>query len=270
MAVEISEQQQQLVSLAVDTAVVGLSAARRCLFGPVNHEENRQFLEEWSARLDEQCQSRWNFNFKSEFPLPGRYDWEAVENSPLADFTQRPKDTAGETPTGTGDHRVRGGMRTILKKRVQQESTTSPEEKDAAKPKGDVTPEKVHSITNYEYLPFRLRKALLAFQAEAGRINSSPENSTESTAVQCNLPSSSAPSPAVSTSSTRNGRGADGQPAAAAALDTEAERIKSSSSNKADYKLKRKQSTVLGERKSMPFPLVSSTLDLGLFFPLLV
>lgn len=50
----------------------------RDLFGPVDHEENREFLSRELNNIQTENSERWNFDFELELPLPGRYEWEAV------------------------------------------------------------------------------------------------------------------------------------------------------------------------------------------------
>ena len=56
---------------------------RRCLFGPVNREETARYLKELSDNLDSKVDniSKWNFNFTTDTPLDGRFQWEKV-NTP--------------------------------------------------------------------------------------------------------------------------------------------------------------------------------------------
>lgn len=50
----------------------------RNLFGPVDHDELRVELRGKLEEISERDQSRWNFNFKEDTPLPGNYAWEDV------------------------------------------------------------------------------------------------------------------------------------------------------------------------------------------------
>ncbi|XP_076324225.1 uncharacterized protein LOC143232535 isoform X2 [Tachypleus tridentatus] len=47
--------------------------ARRALFGPVDHEENLRFVHEELNKIHDEDEERWNFNFKTETPIPWGY-----------------------------------------------------------------------------------------------------------------------------------------------------------------------------------------------------
>lgn len=80
----------------VQLSVSGLGAARgsfpqrarrsvrRSLFGPVDHDELSRDIEAKLREISERDQKRWNFNFVSDTPLHGDYEWEgaAVEATP--------------------------------------------------------------------------------------------------------------------------------------------------------------------------------------------
>lgn len=51
----------------------------RCLFGSVDHDELRKDLDIELNRQRKMGERRWNFNFDSETPLEGRYEWTRVE-----------------------------------------------------------------------------------------------------------------------------------------------------------------------------------------------
>ncbi|KAA8595775.1 hypothetical protein FQN60_011066 [Etheostoma spectabile] len=50
----------------------------RSLFGPVDHEQLRRDLTRKLQEISEQDRRRWNFNFQTETPLCGRYQWEEI------------------------------------------------------------------------------------------------------------------------------------------------------------------------------------------------
>ena len=54
------------------------SKARRCLFGPVDHEEVKKTLRQEMAKITEETNSRWNFDYTSGTPLSGKFAWEQV------------------------------------------------------------------------------------------------------------------------------------------------------------------------------------------------
>uniref|UniRef100_T1JB93 Cyclin-dependent kinase inhibitor domain-containing protein n=1 Tax=Strigamia maritima TaxID=126957 RepID=T1JB93_STRMM len=73
------------------------STARRNLFGPVDHEQTRRMLNREMARITRKDTKRWNFNFQSEKPLTGRYDWTPVPEN-ASDTT---RDTTPPAPASS-------------------------------------------------------------------------------------------------------------------------------------------------------------------------
>lgn len=63
----------------------GSRGPRRCLFGREDHETLNQDLSEQvkeeERKSAEAFEKRWNFKIENETPLPGRYQWEKIENS---------------------------------------------------------------------------------------------------------------------------------------------------------------------------------------------
>lgn len=51
---------------------------RRSLFGPVDHEQLRRDLKLRLKEIMDQDRRRWNFDFQSETPMSGRFQWEQV------------------------------------------------------------------------------------------------------------------------------------------------------------------------------------------------
>lgn len=56
----------------------GKGSARRNLFGPVDHVQTKKVLQNEKAKMRESDQKRWNFDFNSENPLPGKFQWERI------------------------------------------------------------------------------------------------------------------------------------------------------------------------------------------------
>uniref|UniRef100_A0A673CC56 Cyclin-dependent kinase inhibitor domain-containing protein n=1 Tax=Sphaeramia orbicularis TaxID=375764 RepID=A0A673CC56_9TELE len=50
----------------------------RNLFGPVDHEQLRRDLRQKMKEMTERDSRRWNFNFHSDTPLPGSFEWEQI------------------------------------------------------------------------------------------------------------------------------------------------------------------------------------------------
>ncbi|XP_032223614.2 uncharacterized protein LOC5522358 [Nematostella vectensis] len=51
------------------------TSVRRCLFGPVDHEQTKADLQREIKKVVESESRRWNFDFASETPQVGRYAW---------------------------------------------------------------------------------------------------------------------------------------------------------------------------------------------------
>lgn len=50
----------------------------RSLFGPVDHEQLRRDLKLRLKEMVDQDRRRWNFDFQTETPLSGRFQWEEM------------------------------------------------------------------------------------------------------------------------------------------------------------------------------------------------
>lgn len=80
-------------------------SVRRSLFGPVDHEQLRRELRQRLKEMSEQDSRRWNFNFQTDTPLDGRFQWEEVPLDSAAALYQESADRPGATavcPAGTG------------------------------------------------------------------------------------------------------------------------------------------------------------------------
>lgn len=60
----------------------------RSLFGPVDHDQLRRELKLKLKEISEQDSRRWNFNFQTETPLPGRFQWEEIPSDSAAALYQ--------------------------------------------------------------------------------------------------------------------------------------------------------------------------------------
>ncbi|XP_070761400.1 cyclin dependent kinase inhibitor 1Ca [Enoplosus armatus] len=77
----------------------------RSLFGPVDHEQLRRDLKLKLKEITEQDGRRWNFNFQTETPLPGRFQWEEIPADCAAALYQesaQPKDAVCASDTEEG------------------------------------------------------------------------------------------------------------------------------------------------------------------------
>jgi len=79
--------------------VMSKTTVCRRLFGEVDHGELKRVLEESKAVMFKQQAEKWNFDYETETPMRGRYDWQRVmrgdENVPKAYALD------GMTPTTT-------------------------------------------------------------------------------------------------------------------------------------------------------------------------
>uniref|UniRef100_A0A096LSZ6 Cyclin-dependent kinase inhibitor domain-containing protein n=1 Tax=Poecilia formosa TaxID=48698 RepID=A0A096LSZ6_POEFO len=60
----------------------------RKLFGPVDHDQLRQDLQLKLKEIMSQDSQRWNFNFQSETPQLGRFQWEEIPADRAPSFYQ--------------------------------------------------------------------------------------------------------------------------------------------------------------------------------------
>ena len=65
------------ISVAAFLASKGQSV-RRCLFGPVDHKQNADFLKKQYELQHQESKQRWNFDFQTMTPLAGKFQWEAI------------------------------------------------------------------------------------------------------------------------------------------------------------------------------------------------
>lgn len=73
-----------------------IESVRRNLFGPVDHKQLHQELQLKLKEIMEQDCRRWNFDFQSETPQLGRFQWEEIPAACVSVFYQ-------ETPQPTVD-----------------------------------------------------------------------------------------------------------------------------------------------------------------------
>lgn len=71
------------------------SRVKRCLFGRGDPEENIRFAKRELEKSLQDSKKRWNFDFESERPLDGRFEW----HNPYPRF--RPASSSQETASGT-------------------------------------------------------------------------------------------------------------------------------------------------------------------------
>ncbi|XP_061925271.1 cyclin-dependent kinase inhibitor 1-like [Entelurus aequoreus] len=54
------------------------SSVCRCLFGPADHDQRRGDLKLKLGEMSAENNERWNFNFVTDTPMPGRFEWEST------------------------------------------------------------------------------------------------------------------------------------------------------------------------------------------------
>lgn len=85
-------------------------SVRRSLFGPVDHEQLRRDLKLRMKEITQQDSRTWNFNFQSDTPLPGRFQWEEVPADGAASFycqqAAQLQDAAVCSPNTEGESRL--------------------------------------------------------------------------------------------------------------------------------------------------------------------
>lgn len=75
----------------------------RNLFGPVDHEELHGEMTRKLQEISERDQSRWNFNFETNSPLNGDYEWEEISEDTLAFFYKDKVQNKSASVIATGD-----------------------------------------------------------------------------------------------------------------------------------------------------------------------
>lgn len=60
----------------------------RNLFGAVDHEQLRRDLKQRLREITEQDSRRWNFNFQTDTPMCGRFQWEEIPSDCAASIYQ--------------------------------------------------------------------------------------------------------------------------------------------------------------------------------------
>uniref|UniRef100_UPI0037E744EA cyclin dependent kinase inhibitor 1Ca n=1 Tax=Semicossyphus pulcher TaxID=241346 RepID=UPI0037E744EA len=81
----------------------------RSLFGPVDHEQLRRDLKQRLKEIAEQDSRRWNFNFQTDTPMCGRFQWEEIPADCAATVYQEStelKDKVVCSPNKEDDNRL--------------------------------------------------------------------------------------------------------------------------------------------------------------------
>ena len=112
--------------------------ARKCLFGQPDHNETDKYLNSELEKINERHRERWNFDFDSEQPLEGNWQWEKVEPEMTTTVQTAERIQMGES-VGTASAGACGARpltrvekrasRTRQSRRVEEEATET--ERDA-------------------------------------------------------------------------------------------------------------------------------------------
>ncbi|XP_023229232.1 uncharacterized protein LOC111629548 [Centruroides sculpturatus] len=118
-----------------------VSTVCRALFGPTDHDKNRQFVRRELALQRQKDRETWNFDFDEGVPLTGRYDWTPVAR-PYASRSstedrktphRRAKSVAGCSAGGVTQTRIPEYM----KKRKQTGARNKAESSRSVSPKAE-------------------------------------------------------------------------------------------------------------------------------------
>lgn len=107
------------------------STLRRRLFAEEEEEEGAaaerraQFLSALQEDFERRNRDRWNFDFRTERPLPGRYQWVPLRPS----ATAQPRDSVvkevarayGQRPTSKGSSGLRAPLKTTTQSKITGE-----------------------------------------------------------------------------------------------------------------------------------------------------
>ncbi|XP_065207191.1 uncharacterized protein LOC135836341 [Planococcus citri] len=72
---------------------INRSSVKRCLFGPVDHNEAMSFFEKEMAKMEKEKMNQYNFDFVQGKPLKGAYQWQKVSTTFKVTKVKSPKKT---------------------------------------------------------------------------------------------------------------------------------------------------------------------------------
>ena len=83
MSVMESVQRKHVLESSVVHGVIPVHQSGVCrnLFGPIDNDQLSRELKAKLKDIHEQDKCRWNFNFETNMPLVGRYQWEELNSS---------------------------------------------------------------------------------------------------------------------------------------------------------------------------------------------
>ncbi|XP_018022633.1 uncharacterized protein LOC108678689 [Hyalella azteca] len=76
----VSETPRDLIG----ASSVPVITVRRSLFGPIDHDENRRFVNQELQKIADEETRKYNFDFKEDRPLDGIYQWTETSHVPVA------------------------------------------------------------------------------------------------------------------------------------------------------------------------------------------
>ncbi|KAM4035459.1 cyclin-dependent kinase inhibitor 1B-like [Anomaloglossus baeobatrachus] len=125
--------------------------ARRCLFGPVDHELLGRELERRRRELEDEKRQRWNYDFTNDRPLHGALSWEeAGPDTP--DFYRRgphrkPGDTRGRKRSGEPAGESRATEPPSSNARISHRTESGESAEGGSTPSPEKTPKKSRPST---------------------------------------------------------------------------------------------------------------------------
>ncbi|KAF2364589.1 Cyclin-dependent kinase inhibitor [Trinorchestia longiramus] len=67
------------------TGTTSVAQVCRNLFGPIDHEENIRFVQQELHKISSEDMLKWNYDFKTDKPLEGKYTWEPTHVAEVPD-----------------------------------------------------------------------------------------------------------------------------------------------------------------------------------------
>ncbi|KAJ8314563.1 hypothetical protein KUTeg_006713 [Tegillarca granosa] len=73
----------------VNMSQIEKSRVRRCLFGPPDHDSIKKDLKKLEDQNISEMSTVYNFDFKNDVPLHGRYHWEVISSEHIPEFYKK-------------------------------------------------------------------------------------------------------------------------------------------------------------------------------------
>lgn len=135
-------------------------SVRRSLFGPVDHEQLRRELRQRLKEMSEQDSRRWNFNFQTDTPLDGRFQWEEVPPDSAAALYQESADRPGTDTQDRLSAADQENCSSISNTRLRPAEETPVRRKRARSRSVDKSGGKCARITGEERVPRAIRSEI--------------------------------------------------------------------------------------------------------------